>query len=76
MRRYRGLAAAPGIAIGPAWVYRPVAIIIDRRSTAEPGVEWERVENAFAMARMQLQALEDRARRMVGGGEADIFVAH
>ncbi len=76
MRRYRGLAAAPGIAIGPAWIYRPVSITIDRRAVADPVVEWERVETAFAMARMQLQALEDRARRTVGGGEADIFVAH
>lgn len=76
MRRYFGLAAAPGIAIGPAWVYRPTQIIVDRRPAKDPVAEWDRVQTAFAMARTQLQALETRARRTVGAAEADIFVAH
>lgn len=76
MRGYHGLAAAPGIAIGPAWVYRPAPVVVERSVVADPVAEWGRLETAFAMARTQLQALEARARQSVGSAEAEIFVAH
>ncbi len=76
MRRYQGLAASEGIAIGPAWVYRPVHIAIDKQLVADPVAEWERLETALSMARTQLEALEERARTTLSAGDAAIFSAH
>jgi phosphoenolpyruvate-protein phosphotransferase len=76
MRQYRGLPASPGIAIGPAWIYRPALIAVERRLGADPATEWSRLQTALAMARTQLQALEERARTAAGADEAAIFSAH
>lgn len=76
MRRYAGLAAAPGIAIGPVWVYRPAQVAITRQLVVDAAAEWRRVETAMAMARTQLHALAERALAMVGPDEAAIFEAH
>ncbi len=76
MRRFQGLAASRGIAIGPVWVYRPVHVLAERRTVSDPASEWERLESALNMARVQLQALEERAREMVSAHDASIFAAH
>ena len=76
MKQYRGLAASAGIAIGPAWVYRPAQLTVERRLVADPAAEWARLQTALSMARTQLQALETRARESIGADEAAIFSAH
>jgi phosphoenolpyruvate-protein phosphotransferase len=76
MRQYKGLPASAGIAIGAAWLYRPAKIIISRHLAADPTVEWSRLQRALSTARLQLQALEERARITVGANEAAIFAAH
>jgi len=76
MRRYLGLAASPGIAIGPAWVYRPAEVTVERRHVADSAAEWSRLQVALSQARAQLQALEARARETAGAHEAEIFGAH
>ncbi|MBL8056631.1 MAG: phosphoenolpyruvate--protein phosphotransferase [Anaerolineales bacterium] len=76
MKQYRGLAASAGIAIGPAWIYRPTQVTVERRLVADPAAEWARLQTALSMARTQLQALEARARENIGADEAAIFSAH
>ncbi|MBP7690889.1 MAG: phosphoenolpyruvate--protein phosphotransferase [Anaerolineales bacterium] len=78
MKQYRGLAASAGIAIGPAWVYRPTPVTVERRvlAVADLPAEWARLQAALSMARTQLQALETRARENIGADEAAIFGAH
>jgi phosphoenolpyruvate-protein phosphotransferase len=76
MKQYRGLAASAGIAIGPAWIYHPVQVAVDRRTVTDTAAEWARLEAALSMARTQLQALEARARENIGADEAAIFGAH
>lgn len=76
MRRYQGLGASGGIAIGPAWIYHPLHITVDRHAAVDPNAEWARLQDALAMAHTQLQALEERARATVGAEEAAIFSAH
>jgi phosphoenolpyruvate-protein phosphotransferase len=76
MRHFTGLPASNGIAIGPAWVYRPIQITVERRAVTDPHAEWSRVQTALSQARIQLQALEAQAREAIGAGEADIFAAH
>jgi phosphoenolpyruvate-protein phosphotransferase len=76
MQKFLGLPASPGIAIGPAWVYRPLTVTVERRAAADPPAEWARLQSALSTARMQLQALEERARKNIGDHEAAIFEAH
>jgi phosphoenolpyruvate-protein phosphotransferase len=51
--RLRGQAAAPGAAVGPAWVYRPPP---SNGADGSPGIG---LEDAAAIAASQLQALAD-----------------
>ncbi len=76
MQRYQGLPASEGIAIGPAWVYRPIHITVERYLVSDPAAEWGRLLSGLAMAHTQLKALEERARMTVGADEAAIFSAH
>lgn len=76
MRQYKGLPASTGIAIGAAWIYRPVSIIVNRHPVTDTTAEWSRLQNALSMSRLQLQALEEHARETVGASEAAIFSAH
>ena len=76
MRRiFQGLVASPGIAIGPAWLYRPVKAVLTQRSISNPRAEWSRLKNALADARQQLQELYDSTLCTLGAEEADIFGA-
>lgn len=76
MRTIKGLPASSGIAIGPAWIYRPVHIEIVERQVADPLAEWQRLEKALATAGQQLDALYHRALENIGPEEAAIFEAH
>jgi phosphoenolpyruvate-protein phosphotransferase len=76
MRRIQGLPVSDGVAIGPAWLYRPTAVTVERRQVTDPQAEWVRLQAALAVTRTQLQALHARARGSVGEAEAAIFEAH
>ena len=76
MSRYIGLPASGGIAIGPAWVFRPQQVQVERTTVQDPAEEWANLEVALAMAREQVQTLEKRAVEMAGPDEAAIFGAH
>lgn len=76
MRRYQGLPASPGVAIGPAWVYKPAPVTVERRRVIDPEAEWLRLQEALETARTQLVALEERTRTTIGPDEAAIFEAH
>ncbi len=76
MQRYQGVPASDGIAIGPAWIYRPVEPVVERRKVDDPEREIERINQAFAKAREQIGALIERARMTAGEEEAAIFEAH
>ena len=72
----RGLPTSSGIAIGPAWIYRPVHISTDQRPIVNSEAEWCRLEGALALAKEQLQTLYLKAVDLVGQANADIFQAH
>ncbi|MGE5263656.1 MAG: phosphoenolpyruvate--protein phosphotransferase, partial [Acidobacteriota bacterium] len=76
MQQFRGLPGAEGIAIGPAWIYHPVAVTVERHLVADPAEEWARLQTALSIARVQLEDLEARARETVGAEQAAIFGAH
>ncbi len=77
MKRFHGIPASPGIALAPAFLYRPADLTVQRRAAADPQAEWARYQAAAAAARQELAALRQQA---VAGGlseaEAAIFDAH
>ena len=76
MQRFTGLPASEGIGIGPAWVYHPSTLTVERKRVSNTKAEWKRFQSALLMAHTQLEALEERARTTVGEDEAAIFNAH
>ncbi len=76
MPRYQGLPASPGIAVGPALIYRPRKVTFADYRVEDPQQEWHLLMEAVDKARTQLRALETRARQVAGADEAAIFEAH
>lgn len=75
-RRYTGLAASPGIAVGVTWVMRKQELQIERYMVDDPTVQLTRLEQALEQAKQDLIALAKRAREHIGESEAAIFEAH
>lgn len=71
-----GIPASSGIAIGPAWIYRPHENNVEKRCIESSDFEWVRLENAIATSRKQLQALAEKATASAGSANAEIFQAH
>jgi phosphoenolpyruvate-protein phosphotransferase len=76
MKRLQGIAASPGIALGPAFVYRPAALVVQRPRADDPAAEWARIQDAASTALQQLAELRRKAVAEVGEAEAAIFDVH
>lgn len=72
----QGIAASPGIAIGPIFHYRPRRVTAERYHIDNEGGEISRLETALADARQELDLLSAQARDGIGAHEAAIFEAH
>ncbi|ADU52117.1 phosphoenolpyruvate-protein phosphotransferase [Thermaerobacter marianensis DSM 12885] len=76
-RVIEGIAAAPGLALGPAWVYRPPDLtVLPPAGPVDPEAELGRWEAARRQVRERLDELAGRAREHAGEDEAAIFAAH
>ncbi|MDK2927610.1 MAG: phosphoenolpyruvate-protein phosphotransferase system enzyme, partial [Bacillota bacterium] len=74
---WQGLAAAPGIAIGPAAVLKKTTGDLEQTGpAAEPQEEEARLTAAVEAVRRELTALKERTEREVGAEQAAIFGAH
>ncbi|MCL4265102.1 MAG: phosphoenolpyruvate--protein phosphotransferase [Anaerolineae bacterium] len=71
-----GIAASPGIAIGPAFHYRVAPPPVTAHQVADVAAEWRRLDTAVAIALVEIQELYAAARQQMGASEADIFQAH
>ena len=71
-----GIPASPGVAVGPAVLYRPRVPEVVARPVDDPAAEWQRLQEAVATARAEIDALYRRAQTQVGKDEAAIFEAH
>lgn len=71
----RGVGAAPGIAIGPVYQFQHQEIPIDEISDTLV-VGWERLQDALARAREQLNKLNKQMIEQGMKAEAAIFDAH
>jgi len=77
MKTLQGIAAAEGFAIGPAFLYQPAEITIDRQTIDDADVPGElaRWHDALECARTQLDELQRRAASTIGKENAAIFEA-
>ena len=73
---WSGVAASPGVAVGPAALYRPQLPQVTRQHIDDPAGEWQRLQSALATARQELVALQAQATRQIGAADAAIFAAH
>ncbi len=71
-----GIPAAGGIAIGPAFHYRQVAVAIEHRTIQDPAAEWDRLQAAIDQALQDLDHLYDRTLEETGEETAAIFQSH
>lgn len=71
-----GIAASPGIALGPVALYRLATIKVSERQIDDPPAEWERLLAAIQTAQEQLKTVQAQASAQVGDYEASIFEAH
>ncbi len=71
-----GIAASPGIAVGPAVLYRPHLPAVVKQTIDDPTAEWARFQKAVTAAMLEIEALQVQATRQVGAAEAAIFHAH
>ena len=74
--RLEGIPASPGVAVGPAALYRPRLPEVIARRADDPPAEWQRLQRAIEEAREEIDALHRRALAQVGQNEAAIFEAH
>ncbi|HCJ11214.1 MAG TPA: phosphoenolpyruvate--protein phosphotransferase [Clostridiales bacterium] len=80
-RLLSGIAASPGWALGPAFVYRPVKDGSRRECPPESGLsrvstQVERFKDAVETQTRELASLKDRAEAVAGADEAGVFEAH
>ncbi|MGD2079155.1 MAG: phosphoenolpyruvate--protein phosphotransferase, partial [Chloroflexota bacterium] len=71
-----GIAASPGIAIGPAFQYRPRLPQVETYAISDPDQEWQRLQAALGAAMAEIKQLHQSALEQVGPDEAAIFEAH
>jgi phosphocarrier protein FPr len=71
-----GIAASPGIAIGPVFQYRPRLPEVTTYSVIDTEAEWRRLEAALAEAVQEIDQLHKAAIEQVGPAKAAIFEAH
>lgn len=75
MRRLNGIAAAPGIAIGPIAHFNHKDLVVELRSVKEADLELHRFEQAAATAIEQVDSVYQKAKTELGEEKAAIFDA-
>jgi phosphocarrier protein FPr len=74
-RAVSGVAASPGVAIGPLHHFQASHIVV-RDTAGETDTEWEKLRAAIDTARVQLDDVYQGMKTRVGKSEAAIFRAH
>ncbi len=72
----RGIAASPGIAIGPFFRYEALKLVADQQQTSDVQHELLLLDEALTQARQEVHSLYEQTTLSVGTQEAAIFEAH
>ncbi|GHF94623.1 phosphoenolpyruvate-protein phosphotransferase [Deinococcus piscis] len=76
-RRLTGIAASPGLGIGPAFVLRPPDLTFEAQTAgADAAEQSQRFADALAKSRAELGDLRGRTAQKLGEEHAEIFDAH
>lgn len=70
-----GIAASPGIAIGPVWHLKRRRLVVER-TAKDPVAEEHRLRSGIESARSELRDLYEEVKAKSGAGKASIFRAH
>ena len=73
---FQGLPASPGMAIGPAHLFRTAAPEVPTRAADDPLAEWRRLEQVVESTGRQIAATRASVARRAGEAAAAIFDAH
>lgn len=76
MIRLEGTGASRGVAIGPVFQFKRVALEVSLCAVSDVEAEVVRVRQAVALAGEQLQQVHQKARQEATAAEAEIFEAH
>jgi phosphoenolpyruvate-protein phosphotransferase len=71
-----GWPASPGVAIGPAWHPSAAPLAVPDVPAGEAALEWQRIDDALAAVRRDLERLRAGTARDAGEAAAAIFDAH
>ena len=71
-----GVAASPGVAIGPIYVHREAAIELPSGTIDDPVAELARLDEAVAVVDVRLSRLQEQAVATAGAETAEIFGVH
>lgn len=72
----RGIAAAPGVATGPAYLMLAGMAKVPKHAVEDIEAELARLDQALASTRRQISELRDEVAGRLGAAEAEIFDAH
>lgn len=76
-RRFiQGIAASPGVALGPVQHFRPAAPTVTRHTVSDPAAEWARLHKAIETSRTRISNTRQRLAQGESGYAAAIFDAH
>jgi phosphoenolpyruvate-protein phosphotransferase len=70
-----GVAASPGLALGPLWRYQRGKIVV-AATARDPAAELSRLDRAIEAAKRELAELYQEVKTRAGAGKAAIFLAH
>src|SRR5438552_2965811 len=72
----RGIAASPGIAIGPILRYEALKLVAHQKQTSDIQHELLHLDEALQQARQEVHSFYEQTKRSVGAQEGAIFEAH
>lgn len=75
---FAGIAGAPGIAIGRAFIIYPLADFsqVPERQSEDPEQEWQHFRDALSATRKQIRAIADQAKSSLSVVERALFDAY
>jgi len=76
MRTLKGVAASPGIAVGPAFPYRPLEPYFERHKIETVERETARFREAVESSKEQLAEIRAQTQKEAGSELAEVFEAH
>lgn len=75
LRKLQGIAASSGIAIGPAYLYLPAEIVVERRKVTDTATEEAKLAAALEACRTELNLVHRGLFERLGEDEARIIEA-